>query len=220
MSASLSLIHEVREPSAPSGGPPPLLLLLHGLGSDEGDLLGLAPELGGSFLCVSARGPYALGPGAFAWYHVGFGPEGPTIRPEEAEASRLGLIRFIDELVEAYGADAGRVYLMGFSQGAIMSLGVALTRPDKPAGVVAMSGRLLPELLPRLAEGERLVGLPLFVAHGTMDAVIPIADGRDAARRLKEMRTDLDYREYPMGHEISGASLADAAAWLGKRLEK
>src|SRR5437763_10158037 len=113
---SLSLTHLTREPTAPAEGAPPLLLLLHGVGSNEADLFGLAPELDGRFFVVSARAPITLGPGAYGWFHVAFTPQGPAIIPAEAEQSRQALLRFIDEVVEAYGVDPRRVYLMGFSQ--------------------------------------------------------------------------------------------------------
>ncbi len=136
------------------------MLLLHGVGSHEGDLLGLAPHLDGRFFVVSARAPITLGPGSYAWFHVEFTPAGPVINPQEAESSRLALLRVIGELVEAYALDPKRVFLAGFSQGAIMSLSVALTAPDKVAGVVAMSGRILPEVLLKMAPPEALAGLP------------------------------------------------------------
>jgi phospholipase/carboxylesterase len=181
-------------------------------------LLGLVPELDGRFFCVSARAPYAVDRDAYAWFHAEFKPEGTVIRAEEAESSRILLIRFIDELIETYGLDARRVFLMGFSQGAITSLSVTLTRPDKIAGAVIMSGRLLPEVLPLVDASEKLVGLPIIVTHGTMDGVLPIRLGREVRDRLSVLRVSLEYHEYPMGHEISRQSLGDISAWLKERL--
>ena len=216
---SLSLVHLIGEPLAGTGGAPPLLLLLHGVGSHEGDLIGLAPELDGRFFVVSARAPNTLAPGAYAWFHVEFTQAGPVINPEEAEASRVALLRFLDEAVDAYGLDPKRVFLMGFSQGAIMSLSLALTRPDKLAGVVAMSGRILPEVLPLAAQSEAMPGLPILVVHGVDDPVLPIRHGRAARDRLSGLPVALTYREYPMGHHVTTESLRDVTAWLKARLD-
>ena len=214
----LSLKHLVREPSVKTEKPP-LLLLLHGVGSNEEDLFGLADYLDDRFFIVSARGPYTLGYGAYAWFHVQFTPNGPVIEPEEAESSRLALLNFIGEVVEAYGPDAQRVYLMGFSQGAIMSMSLTLTAPEKLAGVVAMSGRTPPEVLSKAVPPERLKGLPIFVAHGTADQVLPIHYGRQTRDILSELPVKLTYREYPMAHQISAESLADIAGWLKHKLD-
>jgi phospholipase/carboxylesterase len=220
MSQPLSLVHVARPPAAPASGPdrPPLLLLLHGVGSHEGDLMTLAPYLDPRFYIVSARAPNTLAPGSYAWFHVQFTPQGPVINPEEAERSRLRLLDFIGELVETYGVDPAGVYIMGFSQGAIMGLSLGLTRPDRLAGLVAHSGRILPEIRPIMASPDALRGLPVFVAHGTADAVLPIHHGRASRELLSTLPVDLTYREYPMGHEISAESLGDVAAWLSERL--
>ncbi len=216
---SPSLIHLTREPSHRPSRLPPLLLLLHGVGSHEGDLMNLAPHLDGRFFVVSGRGPNTLAPGSYAWFHVEFAPTGPVINPEEAEGSRLRLLHFIDEVIEVYRLDPQQVYLMGFSQGAIMSLSLALTRPDRLAGVVAMSGRILPEVLPQLAPREAFAHLPIFVAHGTADPVLPIHYGRASRERLAGLPVSLTYREYPMGHEITAESLQDITTWLIERLD-
>ena len=215
--ASLSLVHRVRPPQSGEDHPP-LLLLLHGVGSHEEDLLGLAPYLDPRFLIVSARGPITIGPGMYAWFQVVLDPMHPTINPEQAESSRRAIIRFLGEAVEAYGADRARVFLMGFSQGAIMSLSVALTEPAAVSGVVAMSGRLLPEVLPLVAPPEALRGLRILLQHGTADQVLPIHHGRTARDHLAVLPLELTYREYAMGHQVSDESLADAAAWLRARL--
>ena len=214
----LSLTHIVRQPAVPSEGRPPLLVLLHGVGSNEQDLIGLAPSLDGRFLVVSARAPITLERGAYAWFHIQFTPNGIVIQPEEAEVSRLLVLKFVDELVETYGADPSRVYLMGFSQGCIMSLAASLTEPKKFAGVVGMSGRLMPEIEPQIAPPEQLQGLPMFIAHGTQDQVLPIAYGRGIRDKLQTLPVDLTYREYPMPHSVSPESLRDIATWLKTRL--
>ncbi len=220
MPETLSLVHVTQRPRQPSPGAPPLLLLLHGVGSHEGDLIQLAPYLDGRFFVVSARAPVTLAPGMYAWFEVQLDPVRPIINPEQAESSRKRLITFIDEAVNAYDLDPARVYLMGFSQGAIISLSVALTRPEKVAGVVAMSGRVLPEIAPLIAPPEALTGLPVFVAHGTDDRVLPIHHGRAARDLLQRLPVALSYREYVMGHQVSDESLAEIAAWLGERLDR
>lgn len=214
----LSLTHIVRQPAVPSQGRPPLLILLHGIGSNEQDLMGLAPSLDGRFLMVSARAPITLERGSYAWFHIQFTPSGIVIKPEEAEASRLLILKFVDEVVEAYGADATRVYLMGFSQGCIMSLAASLTHPDKFAGVVGMSGRLMPEIEPLIAPPEKLRGFPITIVHGTQDQVLPISYGRGIRDKLQMLPVDLTYREYPMPHTVSPESLRDVAAWLTTQL--
>ena len=217
--ASLSLVHRVRPPQD-GAGRPPLLLLLHGVGSHEEDLMGLARELDPRFLIVSARGPITLAPGMYAWFQVLLDPNNPVINPDQAESSRRTIVRFIAEAVATYQADAARVFLLGFSQGAIMSLSVALTEPSAVSGVVAMSGRLLPEVLPLLAPPEALRGLPILLQHGTADQVLPIQHGRTARDRLATLPVDLTYREYAMAHEVTEESLADAADWLRARLDR
>ena len=215
--ADLPLTHLVRRPAAAADSPP-LLLLLHGVGSNERDLFALAPQLDERFLVLSARAPNPRGPGGFAWFAVEFTPQGPAIDPEQAEASRRLLLEFIDGAVAAYGADPRRVYLMGFSQGAIMSASVALTEPERVAGAVLMSGRILPEIRPLIAGPERLAGLPILLVHGVADSVLPIQHGRASRELLGGLPVALDYREYPMGHEVRAQSLADITAWLGERL--
>lgn len=217
---SFSLEHLVRRPQIVSDQPPPMLILLHGVGSNEEDLMGLAAQLDGRFLIVSARAPITLGPGSFAWFHVQFAPAGFLMNPLEAEASRKKLMQFVDEAVREYQADPKRVYLMGFSQGCIMSIYAALTEPEKFAGVVGMSGRLLPEAVPGLASRDRLKHLEIIVVHGTQDQVIPIEYGREIRDQLNALPVKFGYKEYPMGHYVSPESFADVTRWLSERLDK
>src|SRR5215467_12577982 len=216
---TLPLVHLVRQPTIEAVAPP-LLLLLHGIGSNEHDLYGLAPFLDKRFLIISVRAPITLEPGSYAWFEVDFTPQGSVINPEQAEASLKTLITFLQEAITAYNADPKQVYLMGFSQGAIMSASVALTQPELVAGAVLMSGRILPEIQPLIASNEELTGLPFLVIHGTADMVLPISYGRASREFLSSLPVELTYHEYPMGHEVSQESLADVTIWLTEQLDK
>jgi phospholipase/carboxylesterase len=217
-SHSLSLSHLVSQPQQANAGAPPLLILLHGVGSNEHDLFGLAPYLDPRFLIVSARAPYVMMPGMYAWFEIGWVGTEIVVDPQQAEASRKLIAQFVQEAA-AYSADPGRVYLLGFSQGAIMSAAVALTRPDLVAGAVLMSGRVRRDLLPPL-DAEQLVEKPFLVVHGTADAVLPIENGRASRDFLASLPVKLTYKEYRMAHEVSAESLADVVTWLSARLEE
>lgn len=217
MTATLSLVHTVRPPAPDAnadGARPPLLVLLHGVGANERQMAALAPSFDPRFVVVSARSPLVLAPDAFAWFHVSFTAEGPAIIAEEAEAGWKSLSRFIDEAVQAYGADPGRVFLAGFSQGGIMALATLLTAPEKVAGAVAMSGRLLPEVLPHAAPFEALRGKPALIVHGVADDKLGIRFARWARERLAHLSIELAYRELPMGHTITSESLDVVHGWL------
>ncbi len=217
---SLSLTHLVREPREKTAGRPPLLLLLHGVGSNEADLFGLAPYLDERFLVVSARAPVVLGPGSFGWFRIDFTSEGMVADLNQAKRSLEMLPGFIDELVEAYGADARRTYLAGFSQGAMMSLALMLTRPERLAGVAAMSGRLPRQVIAAEPDRDALDKMPVIITHGIYDPVLPVENARAAREYLETLPVELTYREYPMGHEVSMESLRDVTAWLTRALER
>lgn len=202
------------------GKKPPLLLLLHGIGANEHDLFGLAPYLDERFFIASARAPFALSYGGYAWFELFFTPQAISINAEQAADSRERLLKFIDELIEKHDLNAESVYLCGFSQGAIMSFAVALTEPEKLAGVVAMSGRAIAEFLPSIADAERLRDFPFLVTHGTHDQVLPIENGRASKQFLEGLPVSLTYREYEMAHQVSEKSLQDVVDWLRERLEE
>ncbi len=219
----LSLVHFARPPQAPAtpGEKPPLLALLHGVGSNEADLFQLAPYLDPRFQIVSLRAPLVRGPQSFAWFEPEFLPQGEfRIPPQQIAASRDRIAAFLDEAVAAYGADAERVYLLGFSQGAIMSLALALTQPERLAGAVPIAGRIPPEVEPWIVAPERTAGLPLLLEHGRLDQVIPIFWAHRARPILERQGVALDYREYDAPHSITPPMLDDAAAWLTARLDE
>lgn len=223
---SLPINHIARPPEQKSGSPP-MLLLLHGVGSNERDLFQLAPELDPRFHILSLRGPFEVGPDQYAWYPLRFTPQGPDLDPEHAEQSRQKLIEFIERAVAHYNADPARLYLFGFSQGAIMSLTLLLTEPDPLAAVVAVSGRTLPYLFQegnplsgKLAPKAKLQDKPLFLAHGRQDRVIPISEGRRSEEIFSSSPVAMTYREYDMPHGIGPDCLREIQMWLEAQLSQ
>ena len=219
MKHSLSLIHLVRQPPAATERPP-LLVLLHGYGSNEHDLFGLVPYLDQRFFVVSVRAPYTIMPGGYGWFELNFAPNELRFNPLQAETSRQQLIQFIDEAIHAYETDAARTFLLGFSQGATMAASVALTQPTLVAGAALLSGWVPLELLSNVADAEQLSSKPFFVSHGTIDPVLPVQLGRDSRDTLTKLSVALTYREYQMGHEVILESLQDVTAWLKEQLDQ
>ena len=192
----------------------PLLILLHGVGSNERDLARLEPYFPG-FNVLSARAPLPLGDDRYAWFHVEFTPE-PEHNAAEAEASRRTLLTFLGELAERYGVTHKVIYLLEFSQGAILGLSVALSAPQQVAGVVAMNGRILQEVSANVTPSAEHRNLPVLVTHGVDDDKLLIHHARASKAVLESLPVALTYREYPTGHELGGASLRDAGVWLGQ----
>jgi phospholipase/carboxylesterase len=206
----------------PTRGPglAPLLILLHGVGANETSLLGLARGLDPRFAKLVVRSPLDFGPNAFGWFHVDFTPAGPVHAAAEAEAGRQQLADFIPEAARAHGADPERVYLLGFSQGAILAMSVLLTRPDLVAGAVAWSGRILPEAVPQGRPGPLLAQRDALVVHGLHDATLPVRHGRASRDTLAGLGLrSVEYQELAMGHEVTRESLALTQRWLGQRLD-
>jgi phospholipase/carboxylesterase len=214
---SLNLTHMVRPALERAGDDenPPCLVLLHGRGADEEDLMGLEGALDPRFTIISPRAPFRFGPG-YAWYHLS---QVGSPDEESLQTSLQELRTFIEGLPGAYDIDAGRLYLLGFSQGAILSSGLAMLMPDAIVGVVMHSGYVLAQHGGLELPSDGLAGKPFFVAHGKYDDVIPVTWGRDAQEYLEAAGADVLYREYPIGHSISEESLYDMSEWLTAHLD-
>ena len=220
--SGISLPHLVRPPAAGANAPgvkPPLLLLMHGVRSNEQAIGSLAPSLDPRFVVVSLRSPLTLGPAQFGWFTVQFTMDGPVIDARQAEAAWTRVPKVIDEAVAELGADPARVYLGGFSQGGIVTLATLLTSPEKIAGAVVMSGRLLPEVMSHVVSPERLRGKPLLWVHGTDDDVLEIDYLRNARRTLGALPLAFTAEEFAMGHTVSRESLAAVSSWLTSQLD-
>jgi phospholipase/carboxylesterase len=212
----LSLVHRTA-PARSGDAPHPGLLLLHGRGTDENDLLPLAGEIDDRLFAVSARAPFHFPWGGYAWY--GLDERGVGYPEEESLLESLRLLRqFVGEILEAYPIDPSRLYALGFSMGSVMAGTLALADPQRVAGGMILSGYFpIHNDLP--LQPAEAAGHPIFQGHGTMDGVIPVSFGRETRDYLETTPVDLTYREYPMGHQISGPELADMRAWMSERLD-
>lgn len=211
----LSLHHRFRPAPRPTEGGAPLLILLHGYGSNEDDLLGLAPYLDPRFNVVSARAPQALGQGGYAWFPIEWTAQGVRANPADTVAALGGLLSFVAQATDAYAATPQTTFLLGFSQGATMSAGVLLRRPDLVTGVVLMSGLAPAEMT---APGVALAGKPVLITHGVLDDVVPVRMGHAARDLLHSLGVSVEYHEYPMAHQISEDCLEDVDRWLEAQL--
>lgn len=206
-----SLIH-LQRPAA--SDPEGLLVLHHGRGTDERDLLGLADLLDPEqrLHVVTPRAPLVLaGSPGYHWYlvpRVGY-PDHDTF-----EAARGALAELHDRLWEETGIEPGRTVLGGFSMGTVMSYAMALG-PERPpvAGVLAFSG-FVPTVEGWEPRFDDRLRTRAFIAHGRRDPIIEIGFGQRARDLLEEGGIEVEYHESDLGHQIDPAHLAAASRWL------
>jgi len=210
------LLHTVYEPAGE--GPHPTIVALHGWGANGMDLLGLAPYLaGGRFLviCPQGRVEVPLGPTVgYGWFPLSMGA------PPDAAAFATGVDdarRFLDAAVRRYPVDNHKLIILGFSQGGVIAYALALSQPERFAGLVALSSWLPAPLAPTVSapSSERLLAL---VHHGTNDDLIPVERGRESVELLRRLRVSVSFREFDMGHEINADSLTDLSTWLEDKI--
>jgi phospholipase/carboxylesterase len=212
----MEVLVQVERPAADE--PEGLLVLHHGRGTDERDLLGLADALDpeARLRVVSPRGPLALpGSPGYHWYLV---PRVGYPDHDSFHAARAALAELHDRLWEETGVGPERTVLGGFSMGSVMSYAMALGGDRPPvAGILAFSG-FVPTVegwQPSLADRQRTRA---FIAHGRRDPIMDIEFARRARELLEQGGLEVEYRETELGHQIDPAHIADASAWLGETL--
>jgi phospholipase/carboxylesterase len=213
------LAHRVRKPANGATENSPCLLLLHGVGANEANLIDFAQQQDPRLTVILARAPLTFGPNQYGWFNVNFTSSGPVINAAQAEQSRQTLIEFIDALPAAYGVHPARILIAGFSQGGILSASVGLTRPDKVAGFGILSGRILPEIAPLMADANVLKKSHAFVSHGIHDEKLSINFARNAKSLLTESNVQLTYQEYEAAHELNASMKNDFIQWVAVQID-
>ena len=205
------LVHRVQKPTG--SGPFPATVMLHGWGGDENVMWIFAHTVPQGWLILAPRGIHPDGEGGFNW-----GPHMPGIQSgvagyTEATGALEGFIRSLPDL---YGAVPARTYLMGFSQGAAMSFVLAFIRPGLLSGIAGLAG-MIPSGVEPLAPHRPLEGLPVFMANGTEDERVPIAEARKSVERIKAAGAQVTYVEEQVGHKIGREGMRALKEWWHDR---
>jgi len=214
----LSLKYIVRKPKEQTKNTS-LLILLHGYGSNEEDLYSFTSELPSDLIIVSARALQDLGFGSYAWYTIHFNnTQGKFSDIPEAIKARDVIYKFIKEVQEKYAVSPEKTFLLGFSQGTILSYAVALNHPETVQKVIALSGYVNPDLLPENMEKINYSKLDFFISHGSVDQVIPVEWANKAPQFLNQLNIKNCYQEYPVGHGVAPKNFFDFKKWMEERM--
>ena len=212
----MSLQYIVREPKTEIQNPP-LLILLHGYGSNELDLFSFAEELPDELLIVSVRAPYNLGAGSYAWYAINFDDvNGKFSDLKQAKTSLDKIAVLIDEIKQKYKTNTDKTFLLGFSQGAILSYSLSFFYPNKVQNIIALSGYVNMELLPSSISKE--IKTNYYCSHGTVDQVLPVDWARKSKPFLDNLGLKNIYSEYPVGHGVAPQNFYSFKSWIEERL--
>ena len=218
LQSDLSLKHVIRESSIRSDKAP-LLIMLHGYGSDENDLFSFSSELPEELFIISLKAPYSLEPFGHAWYAINFDSEqNKWSNTEQAIKSRDLVTKFIDEAIEHYPVKKDNITLLGFSQGTVLSYAIALMYPEKVKNIIALSGYIDQDLLPDQADVNRYKHLDFYCSHGSEDQVIPVDWARKAQPFLNSLNIKNRYSEFPVGHGVAPQNFFELKEWLKNRL--
>jgi len=215
----LKLVHQVNEPENEMQDAP-LLVLLHGRGSNESVFISMAPNLDRRLRVVSVQGPIKMGEGRFAWFDLQRNSDGLR-RYEGAEVLSMSdrLVAFIEAFVSHHELEPKQIFIGGFSQGAIMSLGTGLRHPKVVDGVLCFSGALYPEFLTDVPLSAEQKELSILVTHGKKDIVLPFAEIELAVNQLKSKGLETTFKQYDSAHTFPPENFRDFREWLVQELD-
>ena len=203
------------------------VIWLHGLGADGSDFEPIVPELAlapapalrfvfpnAPLQPVTCNGGYVMP----AWYDIiALGGESREIDEAGLLASR-DIVRALIAREAERGIPSERIFLAGFSQGGAVAYLSALTHPEPLAGVIALSTYIPSAALITRELSAANHDIPLFVAHGTQDDVVPLTMGQQALELLRGFGLAPQWNTYPMPHSVCPQEIADIGAWLRARL--
>ncbi|MDU0201831.1 alpha/beta hydrolase [Paenibacillus sp. MAH-36] len=192
----------------------PVIFTLHGKGSNEKNMFSLVAPLADDFIIIGIRGNLPLGSG---YQYYSLKSLGNPIREMFDEAIK-NLEAFIQYATEKYPIDQNKRYLLGFSQGAILSMSLALTMGDKLKGIVALNG-YIPDFVKTEYVLKSVKEVSVFVSHGEYDSVFPVRIGHESAAYFKDQTPRLTFNLYPTDHGVSEENQLDFLNWLKQDLE-
>lgn len=187
----------------------PVIFTFHGKGSNERNMFGLVAPLAEEFIVIGVRGNLPLGTG-YQYYDLK--SLGNPIR-EMFDQAVSDLEAFIHYATQQYPVDPDRRYLLGFSQGAILSMTLALTMGEQLKGIVALNG-YIPDFVKMEYKLRSLKNVSVFASHGEYDSVFPVRIGHETAAYLEEQTERLTFRLYPSDHGVTEENQRDFLQWL------
>lgn len=213
MESDTTLNYIIRE-SKDSMAKSPVLILLHGHGSNENDLFSLSDNVPNNWIVVSVRGAYKLAENSYRWYDVKMESGKISINIEQEEASRKKLMQLISEITKKYNVDSQKIIVAGFSQGANMAQSLGLGEPNLVAGFGVFSGRFVEEFIPYIGNSTSLKNSKAFIAHGSGDNMLPKTYSEENTSKLKNLGIQITYCEDENGHSISAKQWNEFSKWL------
>ena len=206
------LVHRVRRPQGDE--PHPTVVMLQGRAGNEDVMWVFARAVPANWLLVAPRAIYDdPDEGGYSW-HLPVSDGWATLATFNEAVAQV--TRLVEALPELYGADPDQIYLMGFSQGAALSLTLALDEPGRYRGVAGLVG-FMPTVSPSLLATAPLLHLPVLLLAGTQDERIPLAKAQEAATAVRAAGAYLEYREYDTGHKLNGAGMRKLTNWWAER---
>ncbi len=211
------LTHYARIPAEASGARRvPLVILAHGWGGNEASMWIFARLVPAGVAVVTPRAPLTL-PAGDGYFWCKYFPDDQRVDAPSMVAAVKTLRHFVRTMPDVYPIDPEKIVLAGFSQGAMTGNVLALTEPEPVRGVASLAGAV-PPLPPELFPAPSLNGLPVFIAHGTEDRLVPVSAAREAHDLFARLGADVTYGEYPVGHKMNSSAMNALRAWFAQVL--
>lgn len=193
----------------------PAIFLLHGMGSNEDDLPQLVQDFQDQCHIISLRGPFAQKPG-FAFFTIQ-----EVGKPDRAIFDKvlIALQRFILEAIEEFQIDPHKVFVLGFSQGAVLAQSLAFVMGNLITGIVALSG-YTPKFVTEEYAIRTVNHLHAFISHGDYDYVIPSQWGMESKELFEQFGATVTFKQYPDGHGVTPENWRDLGMFLAQQLQE
>ena len=217
MNNKLAFYHLVRKSNL-ENIPSPLLIMVHGYGSNEKDLFSFSRAIPEHITIISLRGDIEIQNNGYAWYNISLDFNGnKSYDINKAHESRDKIVKCIDQCIEMYNIDNKNITLMGFSQGSMLVNAVALSFPEKVNNIISLSGAFDPNII-EISEIKLLKKLSFYVSHGTQDEILPFELSKQSLKILDQNEVNYIFEEYPIGHGVSPDNFKSMLKWMDEKI--
>lgn len=190
----------------------PIMIMIHGFGANKNDLFGLREFFPKNFTIISLEAPYELLYGGRHWYNIEWIGNEKRINKEQAVKSKNDIISFIENLKSDHTYT--ELYVLGFSQGAILSHAISLERPELVDSLIAFSGYIDEDIFELSVDKSQISSVKRFMSHGIFDEVIPVEQANDASNFLKKHNIEHFYKTYSLPHSLNEEVIKDLLEWM------